>query len=167
MKVEEALRELRAAATWLSENHPDLAADEQAWVDTLDGITNGLDLAEYLAERMLKLEALEQAARQRAGEIEGRARRFAAQQEKLRNLVQALVEAAGGKPVVRPTVTLSLRAVAPKVIEIDASRTPPEYLRQPPATPDRTAIREALKAGKEVDGWTLSNGAKSLSILTR
>jgi hypothetical protein len=35
-----------------------------------------------------------------------------------------------------------------QAIEIDASKTPREYM-----VPDTTAIREALKAGKKVNGW--------------
>lgn len=167
MKVEEAIKELRAAAEALQAEFPDLAADEVAWIDTLDGVTNGLDLAEWLAERCIRAQAMEEAARKRAGDIEKRAQRFARQQTHLRGIVQLLLEAAGGKSLVRPTLTISLRDTPKKLVEIDASQTPKALMRQPPAVPDKTEITRKLKEGEAVPGWQLSNGGRTAVILTR
>ena len=167
MRVDEAIEQLRAAAAALEAEHPDLAADERAWLDTLDGMTDGLDLAEWLAERVLHLSAMEDAAAERAKTLHARARRFAAEQERIKGLILALVDAAGGKKVVRASLTLSPRATAPKLIEVDAAQTPDAFLVQPPPEPNKAAIKDAIKAGQDVPGWQLSNGGRSLAILTR
>ena len=167
MKITEALEQLRAAAELLRHEYPDLPADDTAWIDTLDGMTDGLDLAEYLAERALALQSMEKAAKDRSDTMRARAKRFAVEEERLRGIILALVDAAGGKKVVRAGLTLSPRAVAPAVTEHDASLTPIQYLRQPPPVPDKRAIKEALSLGAEVSGWSLSNGGRSLSILTK
>lgn len=167
MKIEEVIARLRQAADTLAVESPDLADDERAWIDTLDGLTDGLDLAEWLAERALHQAALAAAAKERAKALTARAARFEADEERLRGLVLALVDAAGGKKVVRASMTLSPRNTAPKLIETDASLTPEHLKKSPPAVPDKDAIREDLKAGFDVPGWQMSNGGRSLAILTR
>lgn len=167
MKIQDALAQLRAIAEQLRAEFPDLPADDAAWIDTLDGLTDGLDLAEYLAEHALALQAMEKAAKERAEAMRARAKRFAAEEERLRGVILALVDAAGGKKVVRASLTLSPRAVPPAAVEHDASLTPIQYLRQPPPVPDRKAIKEALSLGAEIPGWSLSNGGRSLSILVK
>jgi hypothetical protein len=165
MKIADVLAELRAAAQHLEAEHPDLAADERAWTDTLDGLTDGLDLAEYLAERVLHLEAMECAALQRAKALQARAKRFEAEQDRLRALILALVDAAGGKKVVRAALTLSPRNTPPRIIATDPAATPAEYLQTVTKTePDKTKIKEALEMGAVVEGWMRSNGGRSLAI---
>lgn len=167
MKIDEAIARLREAADALAVEHPDLAADERAWIDTLDGMTDGLDLAEWLAERCLHLSSLEDAAAERAKALHARVRRFGADQDRLKALILALVDAAGGKKVVRASMTLSPRNTPARVMEIDASLTPPTLLMQPPPVPNKAAIKDALAQGAEVPGWAMSNGGRSLAILTR
>jgi hypothetical protein len=167
MRVDEAIAQLRAAADMLEAEHPDLAADERAWLDTLDGMTDGLDLAEWLAERALHLSAMEDAAAERAKLLHARARRFGAEQDRLKGVILALVDAAGGKKVVRPSMTLSPRATAAKLIEMDAAQTPPSLMRHPPPEPDKAAIKAALAQGSDIPGWALSNGGRTVAILTR
>lgn len=167
MKIEDAITQLREAAALLAADHPDLAADEVAWIDTLDGMTDGLDLAEYLAERALHLSALEDAARERAKGLQDRAKRFGAEQDRLKAIILALVDAAGGKKVVRAAMTLSPRATPASLVEVDASLTPEALLKQPPPVPDKAAIKDMLKAGEMVPGWVLNNGGRTVAILTR
>jgi hypothetical protein len=167
MRVDEAIAQLREAAEALAAEHPDLAADERAWLDTLDGLTDGLDLAEYLAERALHLEAMEEAAAERAKKLRARVARFVAEQDRLKGLILALVDAAGGKKVVRAAMTLSPRATPAKLIEVDATQTPPTLMRQPPPEPDKGAIKDALAKGGSVPGWALNNGGRTVAILTR
>lgn len=168
MRIEQVVAELRAAAERLAQEHPDLAADERAWLDTLDGLTDGLDLAEWLAERVLHLNAMTQAAEARAEALFARGRRFDADAVRLKGMILALVDAAGGKKVVRATMTLSPRNTPPRVVAIDPAATPAQYLKTVTSTaPDKKAIAEALDMGAVVDGWLKTNGGRSLAILTR
>ena len=167
MKLQEALAQLRAAADQLTEADAGLAADERAWLDTLDGLTDALDLAEYLGERALHYAALEAAAAERAKAIQARAKRFSTEQDRLRVVILALLDAAEIKKLVRASLTLSARPSPPRLIEIDASATPANMMRQPPAEPDKNAIRDALKLGAEVPGWAMSNGGRTVAIHTK
>jgi hypothetical protein len=168
MQIADVLTQLRTAADALTADHPELAADERAFVDTLDGLTDGLDLAEHLAEKCLQLSSLEDAAIERARILHARARRFAAEQDRLKALILALVDAAGGRKVVRPSVTLSPRNTPARLQEIDASLTPLDYLKTVTTTaPDKSAIREALDLGAQIPGWAKSNGGRSIALLTR
>lgn len=168
MRIDEALNQLHSASEQLRAQFPGLVDDDTAWLDTIDGMTDGLDLAEYLAERALNLVSMQAAALERAKALQARAKRFEAEEERLKAIILALVEAAGGKKVVRSTMTLSPRATPPKVVAIDESATPPEYLVEVTTTkPDKKAIRDALEIGAEVPGWLLTNGGRALAILVK
>lgn len=167
MRIDEALESIRAAAEQLSADHPELAADDQAWIDTLSGLTDGLDLAEHLAERCLHLLALQLHAAERSRAMAARARRFERAEERLRGVILALVDAAGGKKVERPALTLSPRTKSPRLAATAPDATPAHYMTAGPRIPDRPRIREALEMGGEVSGWTLTPETRTLAILTK
>lgn len=168
MKIDEALAQLRDAAEHLRGTYPDIEADDEVWLTSLESLTTSVDLMDHLAERCLHLGALEDAAKERAAVLAARARRFAADQERLRGVILALVEAAGGRKLTLANVTLSPRNVPPKLVEIDAAQTPEPYLVTTTSTaPDRKAIKEALNLGADVPGWHLSNSIRSISLHTR
>jgi hypothetical protein len=168
MRVETALAELHSAAEMLREQFPGIEADDAAWLGSLESLSDGLDLAEALAERALYLVALQAAAIERARSLQARAKRFEAEEERLRGVITALVEAAGGKKIVRAGLTLSPRTLQPKVVATDEAATPAEYLQTVTVQkPDRRAIRDALELGAEVPGWYLSNSQRSVAILVK
>jgi hypothetical protein len=168
MRVEEALSELHSAAELLRAQFPEIAADDEVWLSSIESLSDGLDLAEALAERALYLVALQAAAIERARTLQARAKRFEAEEERLRGVITALVEAAGGKKIVRAGLTLSPRTLQPKVVATDEAATPAEYLQTVTVQkPDRRAIRDALELGAEVPGWYLSNSQRSVAILVK
>jgi Siphovirus Gp157 len=168
MRIEEALAQLHGAADLLREQFPGLVDDDAAWLDTIDGITDGLDLAEYLAERAIMLVSMQAAALDRAKALQARAKRFEAEEDRLKGIILALVEAAGGKKVVRSSVTLSPRNTPPKVVAIDEAATPAQYMIEVVSQrADKKAIRDALEIGAEVDGWMLTNGGRTIALLVR
>lgn len=169
MNIETALAELYCAATTLREQFPDLAdSDDAAWMDSIDGMTDGLDLAEYLANRAIHLVAMQAAAIERARTLQARAKRFEAEEDRLKEIILALVEAAGGKKVVRSSVTLSPRATQPKIMASDESATPAQYMVEVVSQrPDRKAIRDALEIGAEVDGWYMQPAGRTIALLVR
>lgn len=168
MRIEEALQQLHGAAEMLRAQFPNIEADDTAWLDSIDGMTDGLDLAEALAERAIMLVSMQAAALDRAKALQARAKRFEAEEERLKSIILALVEAAGGKKVVRSGVTLSPRNVPPKVVAVDEAATPSQYMIEVVTQkPDRKAIRDALEIGAEVDGWMMSNGGRTIALLVR
>lgn len=165
--VATVLAELHNAVARLEADHPDLAHEDRAWVDSIDGETSALDLAEHLAEKCLHLAAMEDAAAERVKALQARARRFDADQKRIKALILMLMEGANINKLVRPSLTLSARSLPPRLLEIDESKTPSDYMKQPPPVPDKTKIAEALKLGGDVDGWSLSNGARTVAVLVR
>lgn len=168
MNVQTALAELYCAATTLRTQFPDLDSDDAAWLDTLQGCTSGVDLAERLAERAIHLVSLQSAALDRAKQLHARAKRFEAEEERLREILLALVDAAGGKKMVFSGCTLSPRNTPARVVANDPTLTPDIYMVETVSKkPDQRAIRDALELGAEVPGWYRNQGGRSLSILVR
>jgi hypothetical protein len=168
MRIDAALAELRSAADSLREQFPGIDSDDTAFMDTLEGCTSAVGLAEHLAERAIYLASLQAAALDRAKTLQARAKRFEAEEERLRGILLALVDAAGGTKMVFSGCTLSPRNTPAKVIATDEAATPPDYLITVTSTkPDRKSIRDALEIGAQIDGWYLQNAGRSLSILVR
>jgi hypothetical protein len=166
--VQDALEQLRAASEHLRATYPDIEADDELWQSSLESMTDATELAGWLAERCLHLAALENAAKERAAALAARAKRFAADQERLRDVILSLIDAAGGKKMTLATVTLSPRTIPPKVVATDEAATPADYLLTVTTTkPDRKAIRDALEIGAQVDGWYLQNSTRTLALLVK
>jgi hypothetical protein len=168
MRIDAALAEIRSAAEMLREQFPGIDSDETAWMDNLEGCTSAVGLAEHLAERTIYLLSLQAAALDRAKQLQARARRFEAEEERLRSILLALVDAAGGTKMVFSGCTLSPRNTPARVIANDASLTPDEYMVETVSKkPDAKAIKDAIELGAEIPGWYKNQGGRSLSILVR
>jgi len=133
----------------------DLDLDEQTIADTLEGLSGELELkAQNVAYFVRNLEstveainAFTKAQQQRAKAIEARA-------EGLRRYLQGCMEATGITKIESPGITLSFRKSSVVVID-EPELIPAEFMRQPeppPPAPDKKAIADAIKAGKEVQG---------------
>lgn len=171
--LSEAIAQARHAAEALATAYPDLADDEVAWIDTLDGVTDAIDVADRLIRRSMARARLAEAAKAEQADIAARATRFAAQAEATRNAALAILSAAlppdgkGRIRLERPSYTASVRTAPPKVLVTDEHALPPTMTRQPPPEPDKAAIKAALTAGKNVPGAILSNGTPYLEVRTR
>jgi hypothetical protein len=132
--------------------------------DCIEGETT---LHEAIARAALELATVE-------GEKEGvnialakmkeRLTRYSNRAAGIREAIFAAMETAELRSIKAPAATLSLKA-NPSAVEItDPALLPVVYLKQPPPSPDKTAIRDALKAGETVPGAALSNQPDSLSV---
>jgi hypothetical protein len=63
-----------------------------------------------------------------------------------------------------PECTLSLRAGTQQLVGEADPETLPDELCKISRAVDRTAVKDALKRGETVDGFTLSNSSPSLTI---
>jgi hypothetical protein len=152
----------------LQQQFPGLIDDDAAWLDNLDGLTDGLDLAEYLAERAIQPGCHAGRGARARPHAAGPRQAVRGRGGKLKAIILALVEAAGGKKVVRPGVTLSPRSTPPKVVATDEAQTPAQYMIEVVTQkPDKKAIRDALEIGAEVDGWMMTNGGRTIALLVR
>ena len=158
----EAVRVLREQISALAER------DEDFVRDTLEGETDLDGLVRQLVASIGEDEA-------HAAGLKGYRKDFADRQERIEGRAEAkrtlLVSALGiaGRPSVETDIgTVSLRPVAPKVIEIEAADIPAEFWKpQPPKLDSRAllaALKEAAADGRSISGATLSNGSQTISI---
>jgi hypothetical protein len=68
------------------------------------------------------------------------------------------------KTIETPAGTISRKAVPPAVLILEEASIPAEFWK--PADPrlDKKAVADALKAGREVPGATMSNGSETIQI---
>lgn len=164
MKIADAIAEARKAAD-------DLAAlavepDDDAYTDTLDGMTDALDVAAWLVRKSIERDALAASATEMMDRLKARHDRFTAARDRLRAAAVAILEAGDIRRLERPDFTASVRATPARAVEMDRDSTPAQFRREE-WKPDKDAIRKAMLAGGEVDGWTLSNGGTGLTVRTK
>jgi hypothetical protein len=195
MTVADAIAEARVVAEALASEFPDLAEDEKAWIGTLEGITDALDVADRLIRRALRCRSLAAAAKQEMNDLAVRKARFEGQDEQLTAAALAIVQAAcppdgkGRVRLERPRYTASIANVPPKLIITDPDALP-ERFKRVTVEPDKHAIIKALRARAaalealpsdataedinaalaaypDVPGSTLSNGGVTLRLGTK
>lgn len=136
--------------------------DERAYLDTLDGETDVLDLLDDWIARSQHVAALEAATREQAQRLGERARRFAEQGRASRRAILLLLHAIGERKLVRPGATLSVKSGSVSV-EITDPAAVPTQLRKP-GEPDKAAIRAQLEAGEDVPGCRIVTGEETISM---
>lgn len=144
--------------------YPGVLDDEEAWQASLESETG---LHEILTEIVRKIEdsrALVVGTKDRFDELKARKDRFEHRVEALRDLAFKLMSAAEVAKLELPEATLSLRAGTLQLMGDADPAELPDDLCKISRSPDRTAIKDALKAGQTVPGFILSNATPSLSI---
>jgi len=128
--------------------------------DTLEGLQGDMQLkATSVAKFVLGLEAEADAMAQAAEAIYARGERRRKRAEAIRAYVLFQFQQAGVTKVECPEFTMSVRKNPEAVQIMDPMQIPTEYMVQPEPPPpraDKTAIKAALKAGKEVFGCWLT-----------
>lgn len=156
----ELAREYRDAAERLA----DLDLDEQTVADTLEGLAGDLEVkATNVAMFARNLEAT--AAQIKDAEAQMAARRKAVENRatNLRRYLLVSMQQAGIQKIECPYFRLAVRDNPPVVDVFDAAQVPAEFMRQPetpPPAPDKTAIKDELKAGRDVPGCRLTVGQR-------
>lgn len=138
---------------------------EPGYLDTIDGETNALDIADHLiaeiqhdAALVAALKAQEEAMSQRRARLENR-------EKAKRRVAVELLEALGVKKLERPRATLT-RASGRARLDIADPAAIPYQLHTVTTTtaPDTAAIKRLLEAGEDVPGAQLVRGGDSLTI---
>ncbi|MBK8909157.1 MAG: siphovirus Gp157 family protein [Rhodospirillales bacterium] len=137
--------------------------DEAAFLDTLDGETDALDIADELIVRALEADALAEAARAQARDLSARAGRMDARSAAIRAQMLALIDAMGVRKLERPRATLSRRTGTVSVRIVDEAEVPTQLCRVE-RVPDKTAIKRALEAGENVPGAELGRGPDGVTL---
>lgn len=165
LKLDESIRFAEQAKADLLREFPELAEDEQALLDTLDGCTDLAEVIEAFIRSADEDEALCAGAKERARQIAERGKRFDERASKKRLLVARALERAGIKKIERPEFTISLRNVPPAVVVTNETAIPVNFWQEKIVRSlDKTAIKKSLEAGTDVAGAHLSNGGITVAV---
>jgi hypothetical protein len=132
--------------------------------DMIEGETS---LHEAIGHATLELAAVEgekEGIEIAIAKLKSRLTRYCTRADGIRSAIHAAMETAELTSLKTPAATLSIRPSPPRVEITDAAQIPPVFLIQPPPSPDKTAIKAALKAGETVAGCALSNQPPSLAV---
>lgn len=139
-------------------------SDTQTIADTIEAESYPLEVkAQNVAYAIKNLDAT--AAAIKAAEVEMAARRKSIESRvaHLREYVKTCMEIAGVSKIDCPHFALTIKANPPSVDIFEPAMIPAEFMRAaepPPPAPDKTAIKEAIKAGRDVPGAMLAQGTR-------
>ena len=142
--------------------YPELAEDPELAADTFEGM--GLnDVLSRLVRQAQEAKATSAAIADLIGEYQARKARFERRNEAMRAIVLGLLQKSGQQRVQLPEATVSIGKGRASVVITDETRLPKWALRVV-KSPDKTAIKERLDAGKKVAGAELVTGSETLSM---
>lgn len=139
--------------------------DEVSFLDTLEGETDALDVADWLLRKRMECAALSQAIVMELSDLSARKMRVDARELALRNQMLPLLDAMGVKKLERPRATISRRAGVASVRITDEASVPTQLTTVKTITaPDKAAIKAQLEAGETVPGAELVKGDDGVTI---
>lgn len=142
----------------------DLDLDEQTIADTLEGMSGALEVkAQNVVMFARNLEATATAIKEAETAMASRRKAIEHRAAGLRRYALSAMQVAGVQSIECPYFKLSVRKNPPAVEVFDAAQIPAQFMRTPeppPPAPDKKAITEAIKAGKEVPGARLVSGER-------
>lgn len=161
MKLYELAQEYQSVEA-MSQN-PDV--DIQAVLDTLEGIAGEFEeKADNVACMVKALEADAKAIKTEADILTQRAKARAAKADRLKEYLYQQMGLAGIRKIETARNLLQIKKSPESVRFEDESaffqwaENHPEYLRHKPPEPDKTAIKEAVRAGAALPGVRLESG---------
>lgn len=144
--------------------HPEILEDDEAWLLSLESETRFEDLLTQLIRRIEDTKALAEGTSIRMDELKARKDRFLRRIESLRDLMFKLMESAQLAKLELAEATITVRKGQQQLVGDADPFFLPEHFVKVSRTVDRTAVKDALKTGQEVPGFSLSNATPSLSI---
>jgi hypothetical protein len=138
----------------------DLTEDRRAELsaDLISALAGTREKVDNTNRVLAMFEGLEAAAAAEIARLTSRAKRYARQHQRLTDYVLATMEASAIQQLDGETSTLKARKNPPSVVIDDPAAIPSQYFRYapaPPPTPDKAAIKSALKARLTVEGARL------------
>ncbi|OKP79794.1 hypothetical protein BTE77_06810 [Ensifer adhaerens] len=143
--------------------YPDLAEDEQLRADMLDGETNMNAVLERLLTVEREANSLMTAIKLRQDDLSARKQRAERRKDAMRSLMLRLLKAANLPRAPLTEATISVAKGRDSVEITDEAAVPKKFLKVT-TTPDKTAIKAELDAGKKVKGAALKTGGETLSV---
>lgn len=143
--------------------YPELEADVELRADMIEGETNFHAVMTRLVNGERDADSLAKAVAGRISDLQARKSRAERRKEAMRSLMFKLLKAAGVQrvPLAEATVSIGKKAAAVEIV--DEALLPKAYVRVS-TSPDKTAIKEALQAGKKVRGAQMGEAGEQLSV---
>ena len=149
-------------ASMTAEN-PDVKTDEEFRQDLLEGSTDYLDIVDKLIVNLHITNSYILGLKDARARLDMREDRLKAKSEMIRQLLKRMLDMAELRKVTAPSGTVSVAAKVQGVEILDEALIPEKFMRITKA-PSKTLIGNALKAGEDVPGATLSNGGETLIV---
>lgn len=143
--------------------YPELAEDEQLRADMLEGETDLYAVLERLLGVEREANSLIGAIGTRISDLQARKSRAENRKDAMRGLMLRLLKAAGQRKAPLTEATISVTNGRDSVEITDEKAVPARFLKVV-KTPDKTAIKAVLDAGKKVKGAAIKTGAETLSV---
>lgn len=138
--------------------------DELAIADTIEAESYPLEIkAQNVAYAVKNLEAMATAIKTAEGDMAARRKAIENRVEHIREYLKTCMDVAGVEKIDCPHFALSVKKNPPSVDVFEPGLIPAEYMKKPPppaASPDKTAIKDAIKAGAEIPGAKLVQGTR-------
>lgn len=145
----------------------DTQEDSQTIADTIEAESYPLEVkAQNVGYAIRNLESLAASIKDAEKQMADRRKVIENRAQNIRDYLQTCMEIAGVTKIECQHFALSIKNNPPSVDIFEPSLIPAEYMKtpEPPLpSPDKTAIKEAIKAGKEIPGAMLAQ-SKRLEI---
>lgn len=142
----------------------DLELDEQTVADTLEGLAGEVEVkATNVAMFVRNLEVSAEAIKSAEADMAARRKAIENRAKRIRQYLQEQMARTGITKIECPHFKLSIRSNPPAVVIDAEGQIPEEFMRQappPPPAPDKKALADALKSGREVPGCHLESGQR-------
>jgi hypothetical protein len=145
------------------ELHPAAAEDTELFLATVDGETNGADALRTVCRHALEAEMFAEALNARIAELRARRDRFLAEAAACRATARDGMDGLGLKALPAEDFSASVGAGPQSVVVTNLDALPSEFKRIK-VEPDKVALGKVLKAGAQIAGAELSNGASVLTL---
>lgn len=143
--------------------YPELKDDSELRTDMIEGSTAAFDVLDRIVAQAQDAGAVVIGIKMIIDGLSSRKASAERRQEAMRSLALRIMQAAELQKVTLARATLSVRTGVPGVQLVDEAVIPDAFWKVT-RTPDKAAIKEALKAGDDVPGAVLGNAAPGLTI---
>jgi chromosome segregation ATPase len=142
-------------------------AESEEWLLSLASETDLTELIEKMVLRIEDAKILVTGLKDHISDLKARQDRFEWRIDSLRSTIAALLDKADVAKIEMDIATVSIRNGQPQLVgDADPESLPADLVRIKYEL-NKTAIKDALKAGREVPGFSLNNAPPQLTIRIR
>jgi len=153
------------AARNLLLNIKDIVEDDAELIETaIEGETSLKEAISAAVDRILELDAYEEAIATQISSLQVRRERFEHQSERIKAAIHVAMGQAELRKLELTQATLGVRAVPAKCEITDEAMIPSKFWKVQAPRLDKKSVLDALKAKEDVPGAVLSNGGETLSL---